>query len=43
MPLRRFNSAKEIIPVIDFLLAEKSKIISGDIIIDNREKNTFRN
>tara|TARA_B100000989_G_C19481296_1_gene445257 strand:+ start:592 stop:1332 length:741 start_codon:yes stop_codon:yes gene_type:complete len=43
MPLKRYNSAKEIIPVIDFLLEEKSKIISGDIIIDNREKNTFRN
>ena len=43
MPLKKYNSAEEIIPVIDFLLNEKSKIISGDIILDNREKNTFRN
>ena len=43
MPLKKYNSAEEIIPVIDFLLNEKSKIISGDIILDNGEKNTFRN
>jgi len=43
MPLKRYNSADEIIPVVDFLLDEKSKIISGDIIVDNKEKTSFRN
>lgn len=43
MPLKRYNTVEEISPVIDFILDKDSNIISGDIIIDNREKNSFRN
>ncbi len=43
MPLKRYNSSDEIIPVIDFLIKGNSKIVSGDIVLDNREKNSFRN
>ena len=43
MPLKRYNKVEEISPIIDFILNKNSNIISGDIIIDNREKNSFRN
>ena len=43
MPLKRYNKVEEISPVIDFILNKNSNVISGDIIIDNKEKNSFRN
>ncbi len=43
MPLKRFNKIEEIFPVIEFIINHSSNIISGDLIIDNREKKTFRN
>ncbi len=43
MPLKRYNKVEEISPIIDFILNKESNVISGDIIIDNREKNSFRN
>lgn len=43
MPLKRYNTVEEISPVIDFILDKDSNVISGDIIIDNKEKNSFRN
>ena len=38
MPLKRYNKVEEISPVIDFILNKNSNVISGDIIIDNKEK-----
>ena len=43
LPLNRYAISDEIIPVIEFILSNKSNILSNELIIDNRELNTFRN
>ena len=43
MPLRRLSKTEEIIPIVEFILEARSEIISGDLIIDNFEADTFRN
>ena len=43
MPLKKFNTVNEIFPLIEFILNKNSKAISGDIILDSREINSFRN
>jgi short-subunit dehydrogenase len=43
MPLSRLSSAKEMIQVIEFLMDSASNVISGDILMDNGETNSFRN
>lgn len=43
LPLNRYAISDEIIPVIEFILSNKSNILSNELIIDNREINTFRN
>ncbi len=43
MPLKKFNTINEIFPLIEFILNKNSKAISGDIILDSREINSFRN
>jgi NAD(P)-dependent dehydrogenase (short-subunit alcohol dehydrogenase family) len=43
LPLKRYAISEEIIPVIEFILSDKSNILSNELIIDNRELNTFRN
>ena len=43
MPLKRLSSAEEIIPIIEFVLTPSSEILSGDLVADNCELNTFRN
>lgn len=43
MPLKKYILPSEIVSTISFLLDKSSRIISGDIILDNREKSSFRN
>ena len=43
MPLKKYILPSEIVPTLNFLLDKNSRIISGDIVLDNREKSSFRN
>ena len=43
MPLDRLSYSSEIIPIIEFILNPGSEIVSGELVIDNYETNTFRN
>ena len=43
MPLDRLSYFSEIIPIIEFVLNPVSEIVSGDLVIDNYETNTYRN
>lgn len=43
MPLKKYILPNEIVPTLNFLLDKNSRIISGDIVLDNREKSSFRN
>ena len=36
--LKKYILPSEIVPTLNFLLDKNSRIISGDIVLDNREK-----
>ena len=43
MPRKKYAEAQDIIPVVEFLISEKSRMLSGtDVVTDFSESNSFR-
>ena len=43
LPRKKYAEAKDIIPIIEFLISNKSNMLSGtDVVIDFAESNSFR-